>query len=157
MTAGNGKAGTEPGQDDPVKERRFRKDSRAFRAAVLQGKTMWFRKRDGKTEMPEETEKRNGDRTGDEVVRLRMIFSGEVQGVGFRWIARQAASELGVTGWVENEYDGTVLMEAQGTKEQIERLISTISSARWVEIRHIDSRSIPLEEHEYSFHVKDYY
>lgn len=106
--------------------------------------------------MTEETGKRTGG-TDDEILRLRMIFSGEVQGVGFRWIARQAASALGVTGWVENEYDGTVLMEAQGTREQIERLISTISSSRWVEIHHIDSRSIPPEKHEYTFRVKDYY
>ncbi len=40
-------------------------------------------------------------------VRKRMIFHGRVQGVGFRYTAKHLAHSLGLTGWVENEYDGT--------------------------------------------------
>ena len=51
--------------------------------------------------------------------RLRMHFVGEVQGVGFRWTARKVATELGLTGWVRNEPDGSVSMELQGPSAQL--------------------------------------
>lgn len=53
------------------------------------------------------------------VRRVHMHFTGEVQGVGFRWNARTCATQLGLTGWVLNEWDGSVTMELQGTSEQI--------------------------------------
>ena len=46
-------------------------------------------------------------------VRRRYVVSGRVQGVGFRYRARYAAGQLGLTGWVENEDDGTVTLEAR--------------------------------------------
>jgi len=51
--------------------------------------------------------------------RLALRFVGEVQGVGFRWVSRRVANELGLTGWVRNEWDGSVSMELQGTDSQI--------------------------------------
>ena len=44
-------------------------------------------------------------------IRKHMIFSGEVQGVGFRYRAFVYAQELGLTGWVINLDDGRVEME----------------------------------------------
>lgn len=43
-----------------------------------------------------------------------MRFVGEVQGVGFRWTARKVADDLGLSGWVRNEPDGSVSMELEG-------------------------------------------
>ena len=54
-----------------------------------------------------------------ELRRLRMRFVGEVQGVGFRWTARRVARELGLTGWVRNEWDGSVSMELEGPSESL--------------------------------------
>ncbi|MBR1829476.1 MAG: acylphosphatase [Atopobiaceae bacterium] len=51
--------------------------------------------------------------------RLRMRFVGEVQGVGFRWTSRRVAQELGLTGWVRNEPDGSVSMELQGPSAEL--------------------------------------
>ncbi|EPD78666.1 MULTISPECIES: acylphosphatase [Atopobiaceae] len=51
--------------------------------------------------------------------RLALRFCGEVQGVGFRWTAQIVADRVGCTGWVRNEFDGSVSMELQGTDEQI--------------------------------------
>ena len=47
-------------------------------------------------------------------IRRRVRFHGRVQGVGFRYTARFAAESLGLTGWVKNEWDGSVLMEVEG-------------------------------------------
>ena len=58
-----------------------------------------------------------------EIIRKKIIFRGEVQGVGFRFRARSAAEHFGATGWVRNEYDGTVSMEIQGTEAQIAEVI----------------------------------
>ena len=48
------------------------------------------------------------------MIRKNFRFYGRVQGVGFRHTALNAASRLGLTGWVRNERDGSVSMEAQG-------------------------------------------
>jgi acylphosphatase len=52
--------------------------------------------------------------------RVRMVCTGTVQGVGFRWTCLQAARELGLTGWVRNEYDGSVTLELQGDPARID-------------------------------------
>jgi acylphosphatase len=49
----------------------------------------------------------------------RWVLSGEVQGVGFRYTARQVAERLGVRGWVRNLPDGTVEVQAAGSEEQL--------------------------------------
>lgn len=56
-----------------------------------------------------------------QVRRLRMRFVGEVQGVGFRWTSRRVAQDLGLTGWVRNEPDGSVSMELQGPSQDLAR------------------------------------
>lgn len=48
------------------------------------------------------------------VERRHWHFTGSVQGVGFRYRAQYAAQLLDLTGWVENNWDGTVDLEAQG-------------------------------------------
>ena len=57
--------------------------------------------------------------TQHEERRLALRFVGEVQGVGFRWVSRRVANDIGLTGWVRNEWDGSVSMELQGTDDQI--------------------------------------
>ena len=47
------------------------------------------------------------------VIRRRWHFTGNVQGVGFRYFAQCAAQKLGLTGWVANNWDGSVTMEAR--------------------------------------------
>lgn len=83
-----------------------------------------------------------------------MVFSGHVQGVGFRYRARYAADGLGITGWVRNEWNGTVEMEAQGTEEQINQLLKMINRGSYVQIDRIDTEQIPTDEHERGFHIR---
>lgn len=85
------------------------------------------------------------------MVRRHIVFSGRVQGVGFRFTACALARPLGLTGWVKNRYDGDVEMEVQGDAEAIGRLISGLSRGRFIQIDGIDEREIPLDKGEREF------
>ncbi len=62
------------------------------------------------------------------VVRAHVIFSGFVQGVGFRFTTKMLARSYALTGWVRNLADGTVEIEAQGEKEEVRRFVDRIRS-----------------------------
>ena len=89
-----------------------------------------------------------------QVIRKRKIFYGSVQGVGFRWLARHAASLHNCTGWCRNEWDGSVVMEIQGEEKAIDQVILSIEAGRYVRIENLDVKMIPLEEHEYGFRTE---
>lgn len=87
--------------------------------------------------------------------RRHYQFSGRVQGVGFRYRAQYAASALGLTGWVENEWDGTVEAEAQGAPEALDRFVDTITrTSGWIELEQVDCRPMPPDPGERSFRVR---
>lgn len=50
--------------------------------------------------------------------------TGRVQGVAFRWHTEERARELGVTGWVRNEVDGSVLLHAEGDDDAVAALVA---------------------------------
>jgi acylphosphatase len=86
-------------------------------------------------------------------VRWRMVITGRVQGVGFRFRARAAAESLGVTGWVCNRWDGAVEMEVQGAQESVDRMLEMIGSSRWIQIDHIAKTQLsPVAEN--GFHIR---
>lgn len=85
------------------------------------------------------------------MVRKHINFYGSVQGVGFRWRAKNAAEHYSCTGWVRNEWDGSVSMEIQGTEEAIESVILAIEKGTFVRIENMDMRDIPIVEDEYRF------
>ncbi|HAM26325.1 MAG TPA: acylphosphatase [Microbacteriaceae bacterium] len=59
----------------------------------------------------------------DSRVRVRAIVRGRVQGVGFRWSARAMAERLGLGGFASNRPDGSVLVEAEGSVEDVDALL----------------------------------
>ncbi len=60
------------------------------------------------------------------VTRQRVIFQGRVQGVGFRARTRSIAARYEVTGWVRNEPDGTVMLEAQGPEDTLDTFLNDL-------------------------------
>ncbi|MGN1022930.1 MAG: acylphosphatase [Lachnospiraceae bacterium] len=96
------------------------------------------------------------DQAPEGTIREKITFFGRVQGVGFRYRAVYAARDLGCTGWVENEPDGTVDMEAQGTPEAIDALIREISSGNWIEVTNTLRERIPVLPAERDFRVRGY-
>ena len=89
-------------------------------------------------------------------VRKHIYFSGRVQGVGFRYSAIYLARPLGLTGWVENLWDGRVEMEVQGDEDAIVELLRGLRTQRFIIIDDMEIRTIPLVEGERSFHTKGY-
>ncbi len=82
-------------------------------------------------------------------VRKHIIFYGRVQGVGFRYRAMYAAESYGVTGWVQNMYDGSVEMEAEGSEADIDNMILTIEKSSYITIDDMSVRTIPVENSRY--------
>ena len=54
--------------------------------------------------------------------KIKMNVQGRVQGVGFRYMTKIVADQLGITGTVKNEEDGSVTIEACGDEETIKRM-----------------------------------
>lgn len=54
---------------------------------------------------------------------LNIRVHGRVQGVFFRSSAKHSAKKLGIRGFVRNEPDGTVYIEAEGDEENLERFL----------------------------------
>jgi acylphosphatase len=65
-----------------------------------------------------------------ENVRMSASFQGRVQGVGFRYTVVHLAEDYAVTGYVRNEWDGTVKLIAEGEREELKRFLSAINSSR---------------------------
>jgi acylphosphatase len=55
-----------------------------------------------------------------------MIFTGRVQGVGFRYTVRSFSENSGIVGWVRNLPDGSVEMVAEGETSSLDDLVSRI-------------------------------
>lgn len=56
-------------------------------------------------------------------VRARILVSGMVQGVSFRYYTQELAQRLGVHGWVRNTHNGRVEAVFEGEKEAVERML----------------------------------
>ena len=71
--------------------------------------------------------------------RLSARITGRVQGVGFRNFTRMRARRLGVTGWVRNERDGSVRLEAEGPREALESLADAVQEGpRTARVENVD-------------------
>lgn len=60
--------------------------------------------------------------------RVHIFYSGQVQGVGFRYTARSIASELGLLGFVRNLRDGRVEVVCEGQEKKIKQFLDRVKS-----------------------------
>lgn len=89
------------------------------------------------------------------MIRVRLRFTGRVQGVGFRYFAQMNASQFHVTGWVKNMDDGSVTAEAQGTQKQLEDFIQAMKHGhRFMRVDNVTAEGCPVSEGEKDFRVK---
>jgi acylphosphatase len=61
------------------------------------------------------------------IVCKRAIYSGRVQGVGFRATSQQLARDFVVAGHVRNLPDGTVELIAEGEVDQVEGFLAAVA------------------------------
>ncbi len=59
-------------------------------------------------------------------VRMRVIYTGRVQGVCFRATAQDLSHDHDVVGWVRNSADGSVELEAEGPQAAVEAFLAAV-------------------------------
>lgn len=87
-------------------------------------------------------------------MRKHFIFSGHVQGVGFRYILSMYALSLGLSGFVTNLNNGDVEAQVQGEGAKIDALVEKMKSKRHIWIEHIEETQIPEVEGEQHFKIR---
>jgi acylphosphatase len=60
------------------------------------------------------------------MISLQVFYEGNVQGVGFRWSVRHAATGFDVNGWVRNLPDGRVELEVTGEEDEVRAFVDSI-------------------------------
>jgi len=77
------------------------------------------------------------------ILARRFLVRGRVQGVGFRWFVEREANMLQIAGWVRNNWDGTVEVLAQGTREQLAGLHSRLREGpRAARVDHVEVENV---------------
>jgi len=71
-----------------------------------------------------------------------IVFSGQVQGIGFRYTAHRIAVRYNLTGYVRNTPDGKVEMHAQGHPDNINDCITDIKETFASYIRNVDTKDV---------------
>lgn len=61
-----------------------------------------------------------------EKIRAHIIVEGKVQGVGFRAFTEYHATQRGLNGWVRNCHDGTVEVEVEGPRPDIQAFLAIL-------------------------------
>ncbi|MCS7014613.1 MAG: acylphosphatase [Gemmatales bacterium] len=78
-------------------------------------------------------------------VRKHVWYSGQVQGVGFRYTALRLAQHYDVAGYVRNLRDGRVELVAEGQTEEVEAFLQAVAQAM---IGYIVHQEITVEDPE---------
>ncbi|PAE08724.1 hypothetical protein CHI12_05185 [Terribacillus saccharophilus] len=87
---------------------------------------------------------------------VQMIVGGKVQGVGFRLSAAEIARNLELVGFVRNEADGTVRVDAEGDPDQVEQFIQQIRKGpnAFVKVKQVDLKYLEKQQGFKRFEVR---
>lgn len=77
------------------------------------------------------------------IMRVRARYTGRVQGVGFRATAFSLAENRPISGWVRNEPDGGVVLEAQGEDPDVRAYLDSLRRVMAHHIHGVDV--IPID------------
>lgn len=87
------------------------------------------------------------------LARWHVYFSGDVQGVGFRYTSQHYAQKLGLTGWVKNLHDDRVEMEVQGPVSRLRTLLIQLKSTPPIHIESYEIQELPVKNTEKRFSI----
>ena len=89
-----------------------------------------------------------------ETRRLRIIYHGHVQGVGFRYTTASLARRYPVVGYVKNLANGTVELVVEGEAVAVEKLLQAIARTFRGHIRSWDVADLPPGERFERFEIR---
>jgi acylphosphatase len=75
--------------------------------------------------------------------RRQVLYRGRVQGVGFRYTARQTAAAFQVAGYVQNLPDGRVRLVVEGQPDELERFLDELRARMARHIRDVEQQTLP--------------
>ena len=82
------------------------------------------------------------------MIAKRALYSGRVQGVGFRFSTKQIATGFDVVGWVKNLVNGKVELQVKGEAEEVDEFLVEIreNSSLAHYIQEFEETEIPLAD-----------
>jgi len=87
--------------------------------------------------------------------RYQFIVKGRVQGVGFRAFTQQKAAQLGLTGYVMNQMDNSVEIEAQGEENTLTKFQSALQNGSpFSAVDEVQAQEKQVHDHERSFSIR---
>lgn len=86
--------------------------------------------------------------------RREVYYSGNVQGVGFRYTTRSIAHGFDVTGYVENLPDGRVHLEVEGSSDAVRGFLAHVAAEMAANIRSMQDTELPATGEFTSFGVR---
>lgn len=90
--------------------------------------------------------------------RVHMVVQGIVQGVGFRCHVVQWASLYRINGWVRNNWDGTVEIDAQGEDEDLKLFTESVRKGpRFSKVEKLTTREVRDLEAYSTFSIEEDY
>lgn len=72
------------------------------------------------------------------IKRVRIFYSGRVQGIGFRFTAEAVARDLGIGGWVRNLRDGRVEVLAEGEEITLKDFLEKVAQEMSGYVKHAE-------------------
>lgn len=86
--------------------------------------------------------------------RRTCLFSGRVQGVGFRYTVQNIAQQYNVRGYVKNLPDGRVQLVMEGPDNQMDHLLSDVNQRMNGFIKKVDTAEYPATGEFQQFCIK---
>lgn len=87
--------------------------------------------------------------------RWHLLIKGRVQGVGFRWFARETAERFRLSGWVRNLPSGEVEAEAEGPRETLKSFVAELATGLpYACVSDIQKVEIPVTEDKSAFGIR---
>lgn len=86
--------------------------------------------------------------------RVRVRYVGRVQGVGFRATVLSLAQSYPVTGWVRNDPDGAVTLEAQADADDLRDFLDAVKARMGKLVQSADEAPIAPHEDEQGFEIR---
>jgi len=90
-----------------------------------------------------------------EKLKVRLIISGKVQKVAYRWFAVKIAKNMNLKGYAQNNSDGTVIIEAEGEAESLKTLTEKLHRGSLLsEVKNIKIEWLPYKNEFSGFDIK---